>query len=207
MNFLVSYKPLVMNGRGKTAIRRFGFPPYVDHSCRREPDFESEFPSITAMCRRYNFAPRLNEWDVAVYITTKGKYSRDLERHWRLTAILRVIKRFKSHRRASKWYQNRGLELPSNCMVRANPPLGLDKTSNPDRLSRVQSWDALYWIRSREIGVFLVCRPLFLDLYDPPVVTEQMMYTAFGRVPGTRTPPKISDMEYQTFTTLVGVFQ
>ena len=207
MNFLVSYKPLVMNGRGKTAIRRFGFPPYVDHSCRREPDFESEFPSITAMCRRYNFAPRLNESDVAVYITVKGSYPGHRGRHRRLTAILRVIKRFKSHRQAAKWYQNRKLSLPSNCMVKTNPPLGLNKTSNPERHSRVQSWDALYWKRSRENGVFLVCKPLFLDLQEPPVVTEEILCAAFGRVPGTRTPPKLSDVEYQKFTTLVGVFQ
>ena len=49
--YLASYRPLTMNALGKAAIEDFGFPPYVDHSCRREPDFESQFPSISAICR------------------------------------------------------------------------------------------------------------------------------------------------------------
>ena len=74
MIFLNSYNPLIKNGRGESVIEEHGIPPYVDDSCRREPDFESGYPSITALCRGRNFAPRVYESDLVVYMTTKGKY-------------------------------------------------------------------------------------------------------------------------------------
>ena len=204
MKYLSSYRPLVMNGRGKSAICRFGIPPFVDYSCRREPDFESRFTSITALCRGSNFAPRLNESDIVIYMTVKGKYAGFDGSHRRLTAILKVIKRFESHQLAAEWYQDSGLDLPGNCMVRTNAPLGLDETSNPDHYCSARRWDALYWKRSREIGVFLACKPLFLELRSPPVVSEEMLCAAFGRVPGTQNPPAINDLEYRKITELVG---
>ena len=205
MNYLVSYRPLVMNKMGKWAISRFDFPPYVDYSCRREPDFESEFPSITALCRGTKFAPRLKETDVAVYMTVKRKYPGCPSPHRRLTAILKVLKRFKSHEVAAEWYQEKGLKLPSNCVVRENPPLALEKTSNPCRYCRVESWDASYRKRSRKTGVFLVCKALFLELHSPPAITDQMLCAVFGRIPGTQNPGAISDLEYKKLTRLVGV--
>ena len=59
MPYLVTYRPLVGNGRGKAAIKQYGLAPYVDDSCRREPDFEAAFPSISGLCRSTRFAPRL----------------------------------------------------------------------------------------------------------------------------------------------------
>ena len=126
--YLASYHPLAMNARGKSAVEKFCLPPYVDHSCRREPDFESQFPSISAICRGSKFAPRINKSDVVVYMTVKGRYCDYRDPHWRLTAILQVIKRFKSHREAAEWYENQGLEPPSNCMIRNNPPRKLVET-------------------------------------------------------------------------------
>ena len=207
MKFLVSYYPLTMNSLGKEAIRRFGLPPYADHSCRREPDLESEFPSITALCRGSNFAPRLNVSDVAVYMTIKGNYPGHPGRHRRLTAILKVIERFQSHEMAAAWYEDMGLELPRNCIVPDNPPLDLDRTSNLDNYPHVERWDSEYRRRSEECSVFLVCEPLFLELYAPPVVTEDMLCAAFGRIPGTRNPPSIPDVEYHSFVELVGLPQ
>ena len=205
MKYLHSYRPLVMNRRGKSAIYRFGFPPFVDYSCRREPDFESEFLSITALCRGPRFAPRLNESDLVVYITVKRKYPGYCLPHRRVTAILRVTKRFESLQEAADWYEASGLALPGNCMVKTNPPLELEKTTNPKNCTSVERWDFTYWSRSRRNGVFLVCEPLFLELQCPPIVTEEMLIEVFGKVPGTRTPPSISDQEYCKVAGWVGV--
>ena len=205
MIFLNSYNPLIKNKRGRSVVEKHGIPPYVDDSCRREPDFESEYPSITALCRAGNFAPHRNEFDVIVYITTKGKYPGYPGRHWRLTAILEVIRRFETHREASKWYINKGLDLPRNCIVPSNNPLPLEITSNKDKHSTVERWDAIYRRRARKHGVFLVCRSIFLELHEPPIVTEEMMRCVFGKIPSTRNPPRISDYEYNNLRRITGV--
>ena len=190
---------------GKSAIQKYCFPPYVDDSIRREPDFESRFPSISAICRASKFAPRLMESDTIVYITVKSNYPGHAGRHRRLTAILKVIKRFKSHRQAAKWYKKKGVELPSNCMVPGNPPLSLDQTSNRDKLSSAKGWDAVYRKRTRATPIFLACKALYLKLDDPPVVTEAAMQDAFGRIPRTQNPPKITEENYEKLTARLGV--
>ena len=198
MNYLVSYRPLVGSPTGKCAIKKYGFPPYVDDSCRREPDFEARFPSITAICRGTQFAPRLRESDMVAYITVKGNYQPGPGfRHWRLTAILKVVKRIDSHMEAALWYQRQGLQVPRNCIVECNPPLRLDESGNPHKCSSVEEWDTKYSDLTAKIGVFLACKPIFLELNDPPVLTEDIMLQIFGRIPGTRNPPAISDLEVQ----------
>ena len=207
MNYLVTYRPLVRNGRGKTAIKQYGLAPYVDDSCRREPDFEAVFPSISGLCRGTRFAPRLSESDVVVYLTVNGKYPGHPVGHWRLTAILKVVKRFESHGDAAAWYRARALELPRNCVVSENPPLPMDQTANPHNYPSVRFWDSRYRERVRKTGVFLACEPLFRELHDPPVVTREMLIEAFGRIPGTQTPPRINDEEYRYLATLAGIGQ
>ena len=197
MYYLASYHPLSASVRGKATIEKLSLPPYVDDSCRREPDFESQYPSISAICRGSQFAPRLNKSDVVVYMTIMGRYPGYGQAHWRLTAILQVINRFNSHRKAAKWYERQGLELPSNCMVRGNRPRNLDETSNPDNYARVERWDAFYKRRVKRTPVFLVCRPLFVELYDPPVLTRQFLIETFGKIPMTRNPPSISEQAYE----------
>src|SRR2546423_15125523 len=72
--YINTYHPLCENSSGKAAARRFDHPPFVDASCRREPDFESLRPSITALCRGEKFAPRLKVGDVVIYLTVRGRY-------------------------------------------------------------------------------------------------------------------------------------
>ena len=206
MNYLVSYRPLVQSKDGKRAIHKYGFPPYVDDSCRREPDFEAHFPSITAICRGTQFAPRLQESDLVVYITRKDNYRPGPGfRHWRLTAVLKILKRFESHVEAAQWYQRQGVKIPRNCIVEGNPPLSLEYTGNPHKCSNVEIWDADYCNRVGRIGVFLACKTIFLKLNDPPILTDEMMYDTFGRIPGTRNPPAISDCEFQKLIQRVGI--
>jgi hypothetical protein len=80
--FLVTYHPLVKFSGGRKAMYQHGLPPFIDGSCRREPDFESRFPSITATCRGGNFAPRLQIGDRIAYLKIKGKYPGDFECGW-----------------------------------------------------------------------------------------------------------------------------
>ena len=203
MNYLCSFKPLIRTKHGLQAIQTFSLPPYIDGSCRREPDFTSPFPSITALCRSTKFAPRLREEDRVAYITVQGWYPPLVRGHWRLIAILKILKRFATHQEAADWYTTRGTPLPGNCMVDGNPPLPLEKTAGlPSSFQAMRSpevghraWDAAYRTRARDCGVFLACAPEFLELWEPPVLTREVMARIFGRIPGTQNPPRISDEE------------
>jgi len=147
---LNSYRPLVHNAAGRMACQRFGHPPYVDSSCRREPDFESLCPSITSLCRGSHFAPRLHVGDRIIYVTNKtAKETRYI------VAALEVIVRFESHGKAAEWYRDRSLPLPSNCLVRGNSPLSLEHTDGgKPKQHDLQRWDAKYWSRARRNGVW-----------------------------------------------------
>src|SRR3989338_4654926 len=193
--YLSSYSPLCRNRAGRSAIAQYGIPAFVDASCRREPDFESPCPSISALCHKQKFAPRLKPGDCVIYITHKEKYHPYRERHWRLVAILKVERRFETHEEADRWYSGQGYSLPSNCMVEGNPPVPLEKT---DRYRKsLDEWDRNYRVRARYCGAFLVCRPIFIELHNPPRLTDEWMQQVFGRIPGTRNPPRLSPKEYQ----------
>jgi len=206
MRYLNSFKPLCCNKHGRLAIKKHGLLPFIDASCRLEPDFQSPFPSISALCRANMFAPRLQEGDSVIYITVKGRYEPAQYPHWRLIAILRVVRRFDSHKQAAVWYQDAGLTLPSNCIVEGNNCLPYDMTmgvSPPDRLGNVtdtdellRRWDSSYKWRARRFGAFLACEAEFLELNQPPIITDKTMRHIFDRIPPTRTPPAISESEY-----------
>lgn len=192
--FLVTYTPLVKNRRGIEAAAVYGYPPFVDGSCRREPDLQHPHPSISALCRFRAFAPRLRSGDAVVYLTKKGRYFDERSRHWRLTAVLEVSQRFESHRAAAAWYANQGHTLPGNCWVSENPPLPLTHTIQPSEHASLEEWDRLYKIRAHRCGVFLACNALFVNLTAAaPIISESQMQTLFGRIPGTQNPPEISE--------------
>jgi len=203
--FLATFRPLTKSLRGRRAAEQFGLPSFIDGSCRREPDFESAFPSITATCRAGQFAPRLRVGDRVAYLTVKARYPGDAEAGWRFVALLRVIGRFSSHEAAAEWYLQRGLPLPSNCLVHGNAPKPLELTNamppcdntdcvvvEDDPINTIESWDAIYHSRVGMWPVFLVCEPEFLELFAPPQVCESEMKKVFGRKPGTQTPPEIT---------------
>ena len=203
MYFLNSYKPLCYFKEGRTAIKEFGFPPFIDASCRREPDFQSKFPSISALCRIEKFVPRLDVGNSIVYMTTQGKYKPENFLHWRLTAILKVLHRFESHREAADWYQENSLPLPSNCIVPQNPCLPYQKTGGAKDLryvfpieKRLKKWDGEYKRRMRICGIFIVCQAEFLELYNPPILTREKLRQIFDGIPGTQNPPQISEKEF-----------
>jgi hypothetical protein len=63
--FPTSFRPISLTAAGRRAVRERGYAPFIDGSCRREPDFEARFPAITALCRP-TFAPRVIVNDLCV---------------------------------------------------------------------------------------------------------------------------------------------
>ena len=203
--FLATFRPLVKNLSGRQAMRQHALPPFIDGSCRREPDFESPFPSITSVCRGGNFAPRLQVGDRIAYLTVKGQYPGDPERGWRLVAVLPVIQRFSSHNEAAAWYKRQNHPLPSNCVIDGNsaksfeltnrdPPAVIKKRTElkEEFVRLIRLWDATYRRRVAKWPVFLATKAEFIDLNDPPQLNETQMRAIFGGIPATRNPPRIS---------------
>ena len=124
-----SFRPLCRNEFGERAIRIHHHSPFIDASCRREPDFENPFPSISALCRQGKFAPYLNRHEIVVYITVAGKYPPYKERHHRLVAILQVTDIYNTHQAGQVGYASLHAPLPSNCIVNGNLPFQFDQTA------------------------------------------------------------------------------
>lgn len=211
---LNSFRPLCITEIGLRAVNDFGFPPFIDASCRREPDLENEFPSITALCRQEKFAPILCPNDIVVYITVKGKWLTDYD-HYRLVSILVVTEKKESHSQAATWYRNKNIHLPSNCMVEDNFPYEFHETAgNYEKKSdiqkflnydiekqkligkrRIEIWNGEYLNKSKKWGDFVITKPIFIELNDPPILTDDDMKKIFGKVPNTRNPNRIKKEE------------
>lgn len=207
-HFLCSFRPLCGNAAGRAAIVRGNLPPFIDGSCRREPDFQSNAPSISALCRSTKFAPRLWPSDRVAYITNQSIYGG--EAGWALVALLSIVKRFESHDAAAEWYRANGFTVPSNCIVPGNAPQPYHLTnqmppaavaarvsSEADHERAVRLWDRTYAGRATECGVFLACKADFLELWNPPVLRRSDLLEIFGRVPGTQNPPEITSDHFR----------
>lgn len=210
--YVNTYMPLVAAKAGRDAAAQFGLPPFIDGSIRREPDLEHEFPAISCLCRGDKFAPRLTTGDLVAYMTKKASYGRRI-RHWRLTALLRVLVSFPSHAAAAAWYRERNLPLPSNCWVRGNPAQPFERshrvyrsTSCASAARTYREWDASYRLRSMKFGTFVVCEPLFRNLsWNAPVVDDKAMVQVFGKVPGTHNPGARTFDECDSLTKRLGL--
>jgi hypothetical protein len=66
----------------------------------------------------------------------------------------------------------------------------MDTEDDPVRAVRL--WDATYRGRVAKWPLFLATEPRFLELVDPPQVSESQMRNVFGSIPATLNPPKIS---------------
>lgn len=200
----MSFRPLCATARGRAAVQEHGLPPFIDGSCRREPDLEIKWPSISGLCRAGKFAPRLQVGYRVAFVTTRGCFGTGKALCWRLVALLRVMQRFMTHEDAASWYAGQGLRLPSNCMVPGNEPVPLERTKGPPRDLRcsdrqrsperiVQLWDARYRSRAQEWPVMLACEKHMVELFDPPRIEKEDWVRWIGRVPGTQNPPEIED--------------
>ena len=201
--FLVSYRPLAVTARGRQAAKSWGIPLYADGSCRREPDLQSHYPSITALCRGGLFAPKLCVGDEVLYITVKSAFGSKEPPHYKLVAHLRVIFCSRLHEDAAVWYETRGLPMPSNCMVSANPPVPYEQTNGKNgknwhahpEATRLKWWDGGYRKRAKLFGSFVHCEALYLNISNPLSLLKEDFIQVFGRVPSTQNPPRISNQE------------
>ncbi|MEW4451986.1 hypothetical protein AB1L30_04800 [Bremerella sp. JC817] len=204
--FLNTYSPLVVSPIGRKASEDFQLPPFVDGSIRREPDLEHKFPGISCLCRAGKFAPRLKMGDTIAYLTCKRRFGESFS-HRRLTAVLRVKKIFENHELASEWYVRKNKHLPNNCIVPGNPPKPLEhshqrhvdrKKLSDAKLSR--RWDGQYRIRASRYGSYAICRKLFCDVsWEAPIVQDDDLIKAFGRVPGTQNPGAVPERQFLKF--------
>lgn len=181
--YLVTYYPLCMNSRGNKAIAKYDLKHFSDHSVRREPSLESAYPGITSICRGRNFAPRLQVDDIVVYLTTKGKYGGSEVGHYRVVAVLKVIHKFKDHQSAANWYLEKGLPIPSNCIVPNNPPFNFDHTVHTEQ--DAMEAEIAYQKRVSDNPEFLVCEPLKVELESPPFIFPFDLQNITGFTPTT----------------------
>ncbi|MFT5031869.1 MAG: hypothetical protein ACI9VS_004341 [Candidatus Binatia bacterium] len=191
--YINEFRPLAETFPGRNAIAQHALPAFIDASCRREPDLESEFPSITALCRAEHFAPQLREGDVVVYVTKEFDYPPGTERSRRIVAVLRILKSWlehanrrglKAHEQAAQWYREHKLRLPSNCMVHPDGCCPLDQT---DRYkANLEEWERAYRLRAIECGAFHACEPIFREVHNPPRLTTGQLHQWFGQIPNPR---------------------
>lgn len=217
---LVSYRPLCLNEFGIAAIKAHNLIPFIDSSCRREPDLELMNPSITSLCRKGKFAPHLKVGDIIVYLTIPAKFKCSREylgtNTYNLTAVLEVIKVFTCHSAASNWYISNGQSIPSNCMIPDNPTKSFDQTGSnfssqkemrayfklsPEEKanqakSRLVDWDQEYKDRAGKEQKFAVTSFVINQIHNPIQLTKEKLIKWFGKIPGTQNPKTISEEQF-----------
>lgn len=188
MIYLLSYIPLANSQAGREVAAKFGIPPYVDASCRREPDFESVSPFVSGLCRP-SFISTLNVGDLLVYITKMSAVHREGRR---LVAVLELLKAFGSHADAAIWYKANSDRLPHSCIVPGNDPLPITMT-NPkmtrgtSKFKDSELWDrAVYAPRARDCDKCFSCNALFSNLHSPPIVADEFWTRTLGGDPGKK---------------------
>lgn len=212
--FLNSFTPLAVNKFGRAAAALHNLPLHIDGSCRREPDFENSKPAITQLCRPTKLVTRLNKNDLVIYITKLGRYGTK-KAHWKLISILEVIEVVPDHNSALAYYTQNKIPVSQNIMCESTSPFPLDYThginennkNNTDAVRVIEKWNIGYMYRAKhylEVAITQVWNDvLYLD--NPPIINHQMMTSIFGRIPGTQNPPKLSNVEWQNFKTLMNL--
>lgn len=207
----LTFHPLCETATGRLAVQQHGKPPFIDGSCRREPDLQSNPPTFTQLCRP-NRGPKFEVGTRVVYATIKNPNSTC--RGWGLVAALEVVEVFKSHEEAAKWFREQGLKLPSNCIVEGNDPKPLHLTTglpadngNPQQNwsqggrppRTLREWDAHYQYRAGRYPKFAVCKHLETPrLHDAPFYNTTLKRCFVnGEVPLTRfRAAEISSAEF-----------
>ena len=219
-----SYKPLCHRKLGVLAIEKYGFLPFIDASCRREPDLENPFPSISALCRQGNFAPHLRKHDIIVYMTTGGKFAPYKMGH-HLIAILQVQEIYETHELGKDGYINAKLPIPNNCMVKETQPFDFDKTAGgnmkasiiekflslsseaKERANKelIKDWNNDYLQRSLDYQCFVKTTSLYVNLQTPTHLLKSDFEYIFGKLPNTRNPNIISENSFVKLAKIAGL--
>ncbi len=186
--YINSFYPLCYNKRGINAIKHYNLSPYIDGSCRREPDFEHQLPCITGLCRP-GFAEKLKEKDTVIYLTNKKGIGVR-----KIVAILEVIIVCANHQEAAKYYEQQNWSLPNNLMVENNLPNPLEKT-HFSRSPNIGERD--FWYKERawapNSSKVAICKVLYLNTENPisfPKYISKRKLTA-------QNPPVLMPEEYE----------
>lgn len=221
---LNSFRPLCLTKTGLNAIKEYELSPFLDASCRREPDFENPYPSISALCRQGSFAPHLKINDIVVYMTVGGKFL-PFKKGYHLVSILQVREVYNSHEIAKREYLNNNLPIPSNCMVSNNTPNDFlttggnftSKLREKQFLSKsyemqkkigkrmVKAWDTEYLNKSKKWKCFVKTKPIFVNVDEPPLISNLDFNYIFGKIPNTRTPNLITKKQLISLAKIAGL--
>jgi hypothetical protein len=68
----------------------------------------------------------------------------------------------------------------------------------------IRQWDSVYRAPAGAVPVFLACTSLTVNVHDPARIRRADWIRWCGKVPGTQTPPEISDSVWER---LVGLAQ
>ena len=226
---LVTYKPLCYTLLGIEAIKNSKLNPFIDYSCRREPDLEHKFPSISSLCRNSKLAPHLKKNDIVIYLSVPRKYKASecyLNKNtYKLVAILKVLHTCKNHEEAKEWYSSKHLPIPSNCMVKGSHPVDFSQTGgnfknqreiinylnynqNPKMLKRnfcrrLINWDAEYQKRANDYPQFNITEVIYNEINSPIEVLRSDLIKWFDSLPRTQTPKIVNENQFENFMNLV----
>lgn len=205
--FLNSFTPLCASEMGKRAVSQYNLNPFIDGSCRREPDFEATYPAITSLCRVKKLIPRLKVGDLVIYVTNKKKYYDKISER-RLVAILEVIHLEETHENAMNWYMSNDERISQNIIFENTEPLPADHTHHingkPGEV-KICLWDQEYKKRMEDYSKVAICKIWneHINLRKPLVLPDKLMKQVFGRIPGTQNPPKLKNNEWNLFQNLI----
>lgn len=195
-----SYYPLICTKQGKAAVDKYNLKPYIDGSCRREPDFENPYPAITGLCRP-GFVERLFEGDLVIYTTNLQGIGVK-----KFISIFEVIATYDSHELAKEWYIKNNISIPNNLIVNETRPFPLEYTHRRTSCSDcghdiVEEWDKGYLERSILFPKVAICKTWKnpIDLDNPSDISIEDLLFIFNRIPGTRNPPYLSNDEWKKF--------
>ncbi|MGQ0828927.1 MAG: hypothetical protein ACT4ON_11110 [Bacteroidota bacterium] len=210
--YFTSFYPLCCSAAGKEAVTNNSrLLPFIDGSCRREPDFQNEYPAITGLCRP-GFSKKLQKGDIVVYTTNKKFLGVK-----KLVAILEVIEKTeKSHSTAAEWYQRSGKIVPNNIIVDGTKPFELNQTHQLGRWDscgdgeeelKIEEWDALYKERAKCYPEVAICKIWngVIDLTNPRTISDEDLLFVFNRMPGTQTPPAYKEGEWERFLKILRI--
>lgn len=199
--YLSSFYPLCSTRTGKKAIAKFNLYPFIDGSCRREPDFQNELPCITGLCRP-GFAEKLEIDDKIIYVTNKkGIGAR------KIIAELRVVRIFENHEKAADFYRSINKEIPNNLMATGSQPFDLDKTHRKmgwdewvKSNNSLEQWNNEYIKRSKSNPIVIQCEIIYMNLNNPFKIDESKLV---NRKLVAQNPPILSDEEYQIIKNMI----
>jgi hypothetical protein len=212
--YLNTFAPICANKFGRNSVTENNLPHFIDGSCRREPDFENPFPAITQLCRPGKLVTRLKLRDIIIYLTKKGNYGNDYP-HWRFIAILEVIDIYPNHQSAARSYLNNNIQTSQNIFCDKTNPFNLNMTHgicgfkhrNLSSTHIIHIWNEFYKKRSIDFSKCAKTKVWQEHLYleNPDVITHETMMEIFNRIPGTQTPPKLTDAEWSNFRRIMNV--